>query len=224
MANWRRLRKVKKGNLSKWSVKSESSIHKAVENVLEVLRRVYPKEAFAHESKLKLKELVDILKQSSPKYGKRFSLTLETSFIKPDGGFIYLLDNKKKKKIILVAEVKRQGTNDTRRNEGLPQQAQGNAVERLGKNLIGIRAIFKKEKIIPFICFGNGWDFKKGSSILDRVVTMNDFFPLNRFFIKKEHPPYDPVSMFFRYKEWSVDEMTEKMLKVARTAMDYYLS
>ena len=70
---------------------------------------------------------------------------MKESFIKPDGGFLYATDKEGNKKLILVAEVKRQGTNDKRLSEGLPKQAKGNAIERLGKNLVGIRAIFKKK-------------------------------------------------------------------------------
>src|SRR3989338_7133500 len=129
-----------------------------------------------------------------------------------------------KKKLSLVAEVKRQGTNDKRATEGLAKQAKGNAIERLGKNLTGVRAIFKKESMIPFVCFGSGHDFQKESTILDRVVTMNDFFPLNKVFIEKEHLPFEPVSLFFRYKDWSTKEMTKILTDVAEEAIEYHFN
>ena len=51
---------------------------------------------------------------------------------------------------------------------------------------------------------------------------MNDFFPLNKMFIIKEHAPFEPVSMFFRYENWSTDEMYEIMSKIVGTAIQYY--
>jgi type II restriction enzyme len=120
----------------------------------------------------------------------------------------------------LVAEVKRQGTNDKRALEGKPKQALGNAIERLGKNLIAIRAIFKSDKVLPFVCFGQGDDFRAGSPILDRVVTMNEFFPLNKTHIQKAYEPFEPVSMYFRYNDWSVNEMTEIMFDIATQSVN----
>src|SRR3546814_20159135 len=76
--------------------------------------------------------------------------------------------------------MKRQGTNDQRALEGKGKQSQGNAIERLGKNLIGFRSALQYERITPFVCFGWGIDFAPGSSILDRVITLNEFYPLNR--------------------------------------------
>src|SRR3546814_17285876 len=78
---------------------------------------------------------------------------------------------------------------------GKGKQSQGNAIERLGKNLIGFRSALQYERITPFVCFGWGIDFAPGSSILDRVITMNEFYPLNRIFVFKRED-YAPVSMF----------------------------
>src|SRR3546814_7053665 len=82
--------------------------------------------------------------------------------------------------------MKRQGTNDQRALEGKGKQSQGNAIERLGKNLIGFRSALQYKRITPFVCFGWGIDFAPGSSILDRVITMNEFYPLNRIFVRSE--------------------------------------
>ena len=54
-------------------------------------------------------------------------------------------------KPIVIAEIKRQGTNNEREKEGKPKQATGNPIERLGKNLTGIKAMMNHEKITPFI-------------------------------------------------------------------------
>ena len=64
-------------------------------------------------------------------------------------------------------------------DRGEASEAKGNAIERLGKNVIGFRTAMLNEGIIPFVCFGDGCDFHQSSSILDRVVTIAMFGPLN---------------------------------------------
>ena len=200
----------------------EVDIDAALKEVIETLSKRHPKIKFRHFKKLDLSTIVARLGQDFPQYKQDFSSVLNESFMRPDGGFLYAISGQGEVKPVLVAEVKRQGTNDKRELEGLPKQAKGNAIERLGKNLIGIRAIFKQESVIPFVCFGSGHDFSPGSTILDRVVTMNEFFPLNTLFVKKDHPPFEPVSMYFRYKDWTTAEMVEIMLEIAETAIRSY--
>jgi len=171
----------------------------------------------------KLQEMIGLIKT----YEKRFefsALTKEESFIKPDGGILMLTKEAEAsyKRVVLVVVMKRQGTNDLRQQEGKEKQSQGNAIERLGKNLIGIRSTLQYEKITPFICFGWGVDFSPGSSILDRVITMNEFYPLNRIFVFKRED-YAPVSMFFRTEEWKEEELFEIMKEVAETSIRYYI-
>src|SRR3546814_8514887 len=88
------------------------------------------------------------------------ALTKEGSFIKPDGGILILKkeDDPSFQCIVLAVEMKRQGTNDQRALEGKGKQSQGNAIERLGKNLIGFRSALQYERITPFVCFGWGID------------------------------------------------------------------
>ncbi|MBI2099776.1 MAG: restriction endonuclease [Candidatus Vogelbacteria bacterium] len=172
---------------------------------------------------IKLAELIGIIKT----YDKRseFSaLTKEDSYIKPDGGILVLRkkadDNYRR--IALAVEMKHQGTNSKRIAEGKKKQSMGNAIERLGKNLIGVRATLQYEKITPFVCFGWGDDFADGSSIRDRVITMNEFYPLNRIFVHKQDN-YSPVSMFFREKEWKQRELFEKMKDIAEASITTYI-
>mgnify|MGYP001588205031 CR=1 FL=1 len=172
---------------------------------------------------IKLSELIDIIKG----YDKRSEfavLTKTDTYIKPDGGILVLKkkDDKNYRRIALAVEMKHQGTNDKRLLEGKKKQAQGNAIERLGKNLIGIRATLQYEKVTPFVCFGWGIDFAEGSSIRDRVITMNEFYPLNRIFVHKKEG-YAPVSMYFREKEWEEDELFEIMKEIAEASITTYI-
>jgi len=172
---------------------------------------------------IKLSELMGIIKG----YDKRSEFAVldkQDSYIKPDGGILVLRkkDNENYKRIALAVEMKHQGTNDKRLQEGMKKQAQGNAIERLGKNLIGIRATLQYEKVTPFVCFGWGVDFAEGSSIRDRVITMNEFYPLNRIFVHKKES-YSPVSMFFREQEWQEDELFDKMKEIAEASITTYI-
>lgn len=223
MANSDFLRK----NLKQHTVKNvlsktmDKDIDHAVNNVGLVLQEKYPQLTFEHYGRMMLTDIIAILSKQYPEYASEFTSVKPTSFIRPDGGFLFATNDQGERRLVLVAEVKRQGTNDQREREGLPRQAQGNAIERLGKNLIGIRVIFKNEGVLPFVCFGNGIDFHEDSSIVDRVKTLNEFFPLNKIFVVKDFQPFEPVSMYFRDADWSVDEMSEIMLEIAVKAIEY---
>jgi type II restriction enzyme len=193
----------------------------AVREVVSILSEQYPELSFEHQKTMRLTDIIALLSRQYPEYASHFGTPLDTSFISPDGGFLFAANRHGERRIILVSEVKRQGTNDARQDEGLPIQAKGNAIERLGKNLIGIRAIFKNEGVLPFICFGSGYDFQDGSSILDRVLTMNEFFPLNEMFVEKNFLPFEPTSMYFRYEGWPIEEMVGKMVEIATRTIEY---
>ena len=199
----------------------DREIVQATMAVIEALQERYPTLKFEWVKTMKLVDIIALLSRQYPEFASMFGEPQESSFISPDGGFLFATNRQGERRIVLVSEVKRQCTNDARQEEGLSVQAKGNAIERLGKNLIGVRAIFKNEGIIPFVIFGHGWDFREGSTILDRVLTMNEFFPLNKQFVSKDFLPFEPVTMFFRYEPWTVKEMVEHLLSVAIRAIEY---
>lgn len=177
-------------------------------------------------------ELIALVKNAGLR--KEFDSAFLERTIKPDGGLIWLLkdDDETYKRLVVVSEIKKQGTNDARIAEGKTKQAQGNAIERLGKNLIGIRAALNHEPITPFVCFGWGCDFveeyDEDSFVMSKVLMMNDFYPLNRTFVFKrdgssDKNHYAPVSMYFREPEWGRKEMFEILKEVAETSLRYYL-
>ncbi|ABU57521.1 hypothetical protein Rcas_1426 [Roseiflexus castenholzii DSM 13941] len=121
--------------------------------------------------------------------------------------------------------MKNQGTNDLRVAEGRPRQARGNAIERLGKNLIGLRTALMRESIFPFVCFGYGCDFEDKSSILDRVATMAMFGELNKTYLHDEGDgKFKRGSFYFRQEPWSVEEMADIMKDIAERSVFYYFS
>lgn len=174
MARKQQLREQRAGTvINVTSKKQESDIIKALEEVVEHLTRKFERKiSLAHEKQWYLKDIVAELRRAYP--DTVFHCYFDTSSIRPDGGILHIRGKPEDSSIypVLISEVKNQGTNDLRAKEGLPKQSRGNAIERLGKNLIGLRTALMRESIFPFVCFGYGCDFEADSSILDRVSTM----------------------------------------------------
>ncbi len=177
------------------------------------------------EKAISLTDVVRTLRKSYPSVGFA-DPEVQRSFMSPDGGIVYLVSTSGEKYPILISEVKNQGTNDLRKAAGLRRQAKGNAIERLGKNVIGLRAYMLSESIFPFVCFGDGCDFEKGSSILDRVLTISMFGELNADHTANEGPNgcFNRGSYYFRYEHWTQKEMYDILLDVARRSVYYYFS
>lgn len=177
-----------------------------------------------HKPQWKLSDVVASLRKSFPDV--EFHNHFDKSSMRPDGGILSLVDRDQVARPILITEVKNQGTNDLRAKEGKKKQAKGNAIERLGKNVIGFRTAMMPETIVPFLCFGYGCDFADDSSILDRVTVIAMFGPLNQINVvnQGETGTFNRGSFFFREDPWSIDEMTETMFEVASRAVHYYFA
>lgn len=178
--------------------------------------------------KIEIKYMIDLIKTKNIRF--EFDYSFNDRTIVPDGGILFLekIDGTFKKPI-LISEVKRQGTNKQRLKEGKKRQATGNAIERLGKNLTGIKTMMNHEKITPFVCFGWGCDFASSEkTVLSKVFMLNEFYPLNKTNVFKKDGDsnfnfFSPVSMYFREESWSVEEMFEIMKEIAETSLRYYI-
>ena len=210
--------------INRISKKQESALMLAVRRIKEVL---------AHDNKgislhwIDKWELCDVIKQLKLEYPDvDFCNCSSTSSMKPDGGVLSIVDCDGNLFPILISEKKNQGTNDIRASEGKPKQAKGNAIERLGKNVIGLRVALMHESIFPFVCFGDGCDFAEDSSIVDRVKTIAMFGELNEQHLHNEGPNgvFNRGTYYFRVKEWTEDEMFELSLDIAKRSLLYYLS
>jgi type II restriction enzyme len=169
--------------------------------------------------------LTDVVERLSADFPDvHFGEPLPRSSMRPDGGILSMVDKDGREHPILITEVKNQGTNDARASEGKPKQAMGNAIERLGKNVIGFRAAMLSEDIMPFVCFGYGCDFAERSSIRDRVMTIAMFGPLNEVCVVNlgDGGRFNRGSFFFREDEWSEKEMASVMFEVASRSIHYY--
>lgn|SRR5258708_835783 len=205
------------------SKKQETTVAKALKSALERLKASFPV-GFDHKPIWLLTEIVEKLHDDFPDVP--FATPRARSSMRPDGGIVSIVDTGANEHPILIVEVKNQGTNDARVAEGLTTQAMGNAIERLGKNVIGFRTAMLTEGIMPFLCFGYGYDFKGGSSILDRVSTIAMFGHLNEVNVVPlgDAAQFARGSYFFREQEWSADEMANIMVDVASRSIHFYFA
>ena len=206
------------------SKRQESALLRAVNRVRISLSKDYPQLRFEQESRWLLPNVIDDLKAQFPEVS--FCTCFDTSAMRPDGGILSIVGRGGLRCPILISEKKNQGTNDLRARQGKKKQTKGNAIERLGKNVIGFRTSLLKESIFPFVCFGDGCDFSEDSSIVDRVKTISMFGSLNEIHLHNEGPNgvFNRGTYYFRVPEWTEDEMFELAYEVARRSVLYYFS
>jgi type II restriction enzyme len=205
------------------SIKQEGKLGDALRNVATRLETEYGL-SLQHQRQWNLADVVRRLRELYPDVD--FEYYFETSAMRPDGGILSIVDRDGNVFPVLIVEVKNQGTNDLRAREGKPKQARGNAIERLGKNVIGFRTALMNEAIVPFVCFGDGCDFADDSSILDRVVTIAMFGPLNKVQVVNEGEggKFNRGSFFFREAPWTREEMERIMFDIAERSVHYYFA
>ncbi len=218
---------------NKNSKKDDSNIRQAGLKVIKYLNKRfnissdYPNYELTFENAIKISDMIKFIKLKN----KRTEFyDFDDRKIEPDGGIIYL--HNKDTDInypLVIAEVKRQGTNKERQAEGKNKQSTGNAIERLGKNLTAIKAYLHYENITPFVCFGHGCDFSPNEkTVLAKVYCLNEFYDINKIFVNKkdndtDHGGFSPVSMYFREEDWTVDEMFDIMKEIAEYSFRYWL-
>lgn len=227
MARKDQLRRQRTGTVINATAKQqETDLVKALKRTASYLDRKFSGVEFYHAKTWKLAEIVQEL--SATYADVDFHYHFDKTSIRPDGGFVCLKATEDDGMTfpVLISEVKNQGTNDQRRREGLPKQARGNAIERLGKNVIGLRAALMRESIFPFVCFGYGCDFEEDSSILDRVTTIAMFGGLNETHLHNAGADgrFNRGSFYFRPRPWRVTEMVEIMKDIAERSVLYYFS
>ena len=226
MARRDQLRTQRAGTVINATAKQqETDLIKALKIVVEHLDKKFSGVEFRHEKSWRLGNLVSELRHCYPDVD--FHYHFDTSSIRPDGGFLYIQGRQDDNLTypILISEVKNQGTNDQRAREGLGKQAKGNAIERLGKNLIGLRTALMRESIFPFVCFGYGCDFEGDSSILDRVSTMAMLGQLNKTYLHNlAEGKFNRGSFYFRPERWTIGEMAAVMKDIAERSVLYYFS
>lgn len=206
--------------LTKISNKMDKLIYKLVSDLKSKLEKEF-KVNILHEKDIKLKYVVEKLRKNFPK--ENWNYKFDKSSMRPDGGILFIIDREKNKYPILIAEQKKQGTNDEIIATKGRKQASGNAIERMGKNVIGFRTWLKNESIFPYVCFGYGWDFNEKSSIIDRIITIAEFGKLNETnlynteFTKRG-------SFYFKEHPLNKNEIFNIMYDIAKRSIQYYFS
>ncbi|MFW6377318.1 MAG: EcoRI family type II restriction endonuclease [bacterium] len=217
MAKKTQLREIRKNTqINLTSKQQESNLHQSIIKLVNYLEEKYD---IIWKKTIKNTVIVEEMKKSGY---ENISCEKDNTNIKPDGGILYV-KYKEEKYPILICEVKNQGTNDKRLEEGNKKQAQGNAIERLGKNVIGLKNYMLNYDIFPFVCFGYGCDFEEGSSIRDRVKTISGYIPFNKVHLYKYNGDDRCVgSFFFRSEEWSIEEMFSVLKEISERSINYY--
>lgn len=223
MSDKTRLRETRAGTvINTTSKRQDKAILRAVRTVKATIETRFPTLTLHWAKREMLTPLIEALRHRFPEVS--FCHCHDTSFMTPDGGILSLVGKDRKRYPILIAEKKNQGTNDLRVREGKPRQAQGNAIERLGKNVIGFRVRMLHEAIFPFVCFGDGCDFADDLSILDRVRTIAMFGELNHEHLFTEGDRFNRGTFYFRVPEWTFSEMKDRCLSIAERSVYYYFS
>jgi type II restriction enzyme len=205
MAEKHRLRLNRAGTvINLTSIQQETALGKALKATSARLLKDFGLDLI-HKKRWPLPEIVDQLREDFPEVD--FYDPSPRASMNPDGGVLSLRNAAGKEFPVLISEVKNQGTNDLRALEGKKPQAKGNAIERLGKNVIGIRAAMLGE----------------GISILDRVATIAMFGKLNEINVVSQDP-FNRGSFFFRAAEWDEEEMAEIMIEIGTRSIHYYLA
>lgn len=224
MAKKDELRKQREGTIiNGTSKKQEKELSRALTAVSKRLQEKFPSIQLKHDKQWHLRDVTASLTKAFPEVD--FHYYHDTSSMRPDGGILKICAKDGSEYPILIAEKKNQGTNDLRIAEGKSKQSKGNAIERLGKNVIGFRTALLQESIFPFVCFGDGCDFSEDSSILDRVVTIAMFGNLNQEYLHNmAGDRFNRGSFYFRVEEWTAVEMENLCYSVSEKAVYYYYS
>jgi type II restriction enzyme len=224
MSEKHRLRMSRAGTiLNLTAKKQESALGKALKIATARLLEEFGLE-LVHKKAWSIVEIVARLREDFPDV--EFYEPSGNPTMMPDGGILSITNSAKEEFPVVISEVKNQGTNDLRAAEGKARQAMGNAIERLGKNVIGIRTAMLTEGIVPFVCFGYGVDFCEGSYIRDRVATIAMFGPLNQVHLVNAGPQerFSRGSFFFREERWTEEEMADVLFEVGSRSIHYYFA
>lgn len=192
----------------------EQNLSETLKDLILELQELFPSVTFSWSYKI---DKMDIAKNIGKPNWKPCS---KSPFIKPDGGILYAEINGKIYPI-LVAEAKKQGTNDKLLKEGKKKQAKGNAIERAVKNHSELKLFFKPFDFYPYIVFASGCDFEEGSSINDRLDSMTEYEPRNQEYV---FHPNKLATVWIREKSWTYSEIYDKIKSTSKSVITHILN
>ena len=187
-----------RGTNNKKSRLLEKNLYDTVNNILlPELKKTFPNCVFVLQKKLKKS---DIAKNVGALNWKPES---NDPYILPDGGLLYMIYDGVKYPIC-ICEAKQQGTNDKRKEEGKAPQSLGNAIERSCKNYLELKSFCTPFDYFPYNMFLSGCDFKKESSIIDRLDVLTNYHERN---VDYTFHPDSLTSVHMREEVWTQDEI-----------------
>jgi len=194
--------------------KLEQNLSQTVKELILDLKNLFPEIDFFWDYKIDKKHIAKNI-------GKfNWTPCSKNPFIKPDGGILYAKINGKVYPI-LVAEAKKQGTNDKLIEEGKKKQAKGNAIERAVKNHSELKLFFKPFDFYPYVVFASGCDFEESSSINDRLDSMTEYESRNKEYI---FHPNKLATIWIREKSWTYSEIYDKIKSISNSIILHILN
>lgn len=148
--------------------------------------------------------------------------------ILPDGGLLYLETNgqhQHSKQLLLTSEMKHQGTNYARQLAGKSKQANGNAIERMHKNIDVLRAYMSNDIVFPYVVYCWGEDFAD-PVVQCKILPAVQQHEFNRDYTIKyggERIPSASVYLKPYPKPFTVQELYAIGLQVALESLIHYL-
>jgi hypothetical protein len=237
------------GKIGKGDFKLNDAMNGTADYLSRVLsqKRLDNRFKIIHPSKMEMCEVFLYREMRNTSFLRKFGfsydciedLTYADNYVKPDGGIIWLVDNKTHQRYPLIAsEMKYQGTNKRRQAVGLSKQASGNANERVGKYARLFEALWEFDDIMPFVTFHSGCDYhisEKNSQPLDngartqmaKLLCMNAFHPVNKVFTSQNMPKTRrqlPSTVMVKEDFWTIEEMRKVTDKVGLDSLKYYLN
>jgi len=221
MANSSKLSEINQGRikLTKEAEVLQEQVGIVINMIRDELPFMFPNVEFNYKKEIYKNELGKIIKAYNSSCGQYIANS--DSNISPDGGFLFAKINNKNK-LILTVESKKQGT------PASEYGPKGNAIERSFKNYNEIAVIQMYEKIFPYVLFVSGSDFKDGSSIRDRLTSMNLMRPFNKIDLKKikikgSCSLYSCPSIFVQPEPFVIKEIFNICIEVCKKSIRYYL-
>jgi hypothetical protein len=221
MANSQQLREINNGRIkfSKEAEVLQERVQVAVSEIREELLQLYPKIIFTYKKEISKNEIKKIIKSYNSSCGSY--IANDESSVNPDGGFLFGRFNGKNK-LILTVESKKQGTPASAKG------SKGNAIERTFKNYNETILIQLHEKIFPYVLFVSGSDFEEGSSIRDRLTSMNLMRPFNQIELNKipmgKNNLWSCASVFLKPDSFQASEIYDVSMDMCNKAIGYYLA
>ena len=193
------------------SKQDDRQLYEVSEEVLKMLQKLFP----SQKDSFYLTKVI-----SYGTIGRLKNIPIDSQYkdncASPDGGIIWWRNYP-----LVISEAKRQGTNKAREEEGKSRQAIGNAIERLGKNLVIYRKLYRDEEIFPFICFCRGCDFGHPYT-LSKLYGMNDMHEIGDYYYRNVGQDQPFSCIYTPMENFDTQYLQMKIFKMAINSLYYF--